>query len=131
MDPFCCEHHRVLINDKNLLLDDENSLLMNGDCKICIHCHKETTNSVSLTASVPLFNIEEVNHWMDRKNNGPNINGTNLFSSSQLNTESRLSINSTDSMDAPLLLNVSRIRVKYCICARILDCLSLTHVLIV
>lgn len=108
MDPFSCEHHRVLINDKNLLLDDENSLLMNGDCKICIHCHKKTTNSVNLTASVPLFNVEEVNHWKDRRNNGSNTNGTALFSSSQLNTESRLSINSTDSMDAPLLLNVSK-----------------------
>lgn len=103
MELYSCELHHDLHSDKNLLLDDENAILMNDDYKQCARCRKQShpTNNQQTnnhTNSIPLFNNEEHN-WMQIKKN--------TLISIPINTESRLSINSTDSIDAPLLLNVS------------------------
>ncbi|GLV36305.1 Zinc transporter 33D [Carabus blaptoides fortunei] len=103
MEPLYCEHHRDGKFDKNLLLDDENAILMNGDCRTCIRCRKQSTNGLSLTATAPLFNIEDVN-WRTADRNG-SLPNTMFSNSVAQSTESRLSINSTESIDAPLLLN--------------------------
>lgn len=107
MEPFYCEHHRDVNIDKNLLLDDENAILMNGDCRTCIRCRKQAANGLSITANAPLFNIEDVN-WRTTDRNG-SLPNTMFSNSVAPNAESRLSINSTESIDAPLLLNVSTV----------------------
>lgn len=85
---FCDRHNR---NEKNLLLDDDNAILLNNDCNKC-----SQTNRLNITTG-NLFNIESV-RWQGKTRPNP-VFVTN-------GTESRISLNSGDSVDAPLLLNV-------------------------
>lgn len=91
MENYSCERHRRTRNERNLLLDDDSSIIIND----CSNCKK-----VSRIHTPTLFNIEDVN-WQDG-----NVLTNSVFLTTN-NTESRLSLNSGDSVDAPLLLNVS------------------------
>lgn len=95
MENYFCDNHRA-INEK-IFLDDENVILPN-----CNKCPKQNTR-LSVTSSGNLFNIESVR----------NVIRSNPIMLTTNSTESRLSLNSGDSVDAPLLLNVNIILSKF------------------